>query len=80
MIDLEIAEDNATKLATRFQRKYNLSHQQLAFILLELGVDNYLKDLIIRHHNGSKSPYLADFHLRQGIKYYQQDLVRIKND
>jgi len=76
MIDLELAEDNAIKLTTQFQRKYNLTHHQLAFILLELGVDNYLKDTATRQLNGDKPPYLADFHLRQGIKYYHQDLVR----
>lgn len=76
MIDLEIAEDNAIKLTSRFQRRYKLTHRDLAFMLLELGIDNYLKDMATRQLNGNKVPYLADFHLRQGIKYYQQDLVR----
>lgn len=76
MIDLEVAEDKAIKLTSRFQRRYKLTHRDLAFMLLELGIDNYLKDIATRQLNGNKAPYLADFHLRQGVKYYQQDLVR----
>jgi hypothetical protein len=45
-------------------------------MLLQFGVDNYLKDLATRSLNGDKAPILADFHLRQGIKYYHMDLIR----
>lgn len=76
MIVLEVAENNATKLTSRFQRRYNLTPQQLVFMLLELGIDNYLKDMATRQLNDNKTPYLVNWHLRQGIKYYHQDLVR----
>jgi len=76
MIDIENLTVKVSKDIEHFQARYNLSRHEVADILLHLGVDTYLKDMATRYLNGSKSPYLADFHLRQGIKYYHQDLVR----
>ena len=76
MIDIEDLTVKIGKDIEQFQARYNLSHHEIADILLHLGVDTYLKDMATRQINGDKSPYLADFHLRQGIKYYHRDLVR----
>jgi hypothetical protein len=76
MIDIEDLTVKIGKDIEHFQARYNLSHREVANILLHLGVATYLKDMATRQLNGNKSPYLADFHLRQGIKYYHQDLVR----
>ncbi len=75
MIDIECLTEKVSKDIEHLQARYNLSHREVADILLHLGIDTYLKDKMTRQLNGSKSPYLADFHLRQGIKYYHKDLL-----
>ncbi len=74
MKDLEKLEHQINKTIDRFQSKHRITTPEMAGILLEKGVDTYIKDVSTRQLNGEKVPYLADFHLRQGVKYYYQDL------
>ncbi len=76
MIDLEGLEVKVSKDIDHFQHRYNLSHRDTANLLFSLGLDCYLRDLASRSINGRKAPYLVNWHIKQGIKYYQQDLVR----
>ena len=76
MIDVENLTLKVSKDIDHLQSRYHLSHQETTDILLSLGIESYLKDLSTRELNGSKAPYLADWHLRQGLKYYEQDMGR----
>ena len=76
MIDTETLTETFEKKLVDFQSQHQIDNRQMADMLLSFGVDTYIKDLANRSLNGDKAPYLADFHLRQGIKYYHQDLIR----
>lgn len=76
MIDTEIMTELFDKDLSDFKSHHQINDRQMTDMLLQFGVDNYLKDLATRSLNGDKVPLLADFHLRQGIKYYHQDLIR----
>ncbi len=74
MIDTENVVAKVSKDVDHFQQRYHLSQRDMTDLLLTLGVDSYLKDITTRQLNGDKVPYLASWHLRQGLKYYHQGL------
>jgi len=74
MVDTELLTLKVEKGIEYFQSRYNLSLREMTDILLNIGVSCYLKDVTTRQMNGNRIPYLADWHLRQGLKYYRQDL------
>jgi hypothetical protein len=78
MIDIDNLTVKINKDVDHFKTRYHLSQRDMTDLLLTIGVDSYLKDLTQRNLNGDKTPYLANWHLRQGIKYYHQDLEGIQ--
>jgi len=75
MIDGDNLVIEAERIAERYQRRNHLTCGILADLFLELGLNQYHKDRAIRLLNNQRPVcYLANWHLRQGIKYYQQDL------
>lgn len=74
MIDTERLETQIIKDMEHYRKKNNIPFRDMAGIILPLGLDYYLSDMATRQLNGNKTPYLANWHLRQGIKYYEQDL------
>jgi len=76
VLDIENLTTKVSKDVEHFISRYHLSQRDMTDLLLTLGIDSYIKDMLTRQLNGNKIPYLANWHLRQGLKYYHQDLVR----
>ncbi|MBI4304622.1 MAG: hypothetical protein HY665_09850 [Chloroflexi bacterium] len=53
MTDLESFELGLERRLERYQRKYNLAHADLAWILLRVGTSYYFRDISSRRINGN---------------------------
>jgi hypothetical protein len=73
-VDIEDLICKLDKDIQHFQTRYQLDNRNMADILLSLGQEFYFKDICTRSLNGNSIPYLANWYLRQGVKYYHKNL------